>query len=86
MIPELSEQYHVVAPDLPGFGFFDAPDHKGSAYTFDHLAEVIGKFKEQGGLKKFAVYVFDYGAPIGFRLALNHPERITAFISQNGNA
>jgi pimeloyl-ACP methyl ester carboxylesterase len=86
LIPELSEQYHVVAQDLPGFGFSDAPDHKSFAYTFDHLAEVIGKFTEQVGLKKFAVYVFDYGAPVGFRLALNHPERITAFISQNGNA
>ena len=86
LIPDLSEQYHVVAPDLPGFGFSDAPDHKSFAYTFDHLAEVIGKFTEQVGLKKFAVYVFDYGAPVGFRLALNHPERITAIISQNGNA
>jgi pimeloyl-ACP methyl ester carboxylesterase len=86
LIPELSGQYHVVAPDLPGFGFSDAPDHKSFDYTFDHLAEVIGKFTEQVGLKKFAVYVFDYGAPTGFRLALNHPERITALISQNGNA
>jgi pimeloyl-ACP methyl ester carboxylesterase len=86
LIPDLSEQYHVIAPDLPGFGFSDAPDRKNFAYTFDHLAEVIGKFTEQVGLKKFAVYVFDYGAPVGFRLALNHPERITAFISQNGNA
>lgn len=86
LIPELSGQYHVVAPDLPGFGFSDAPDHKSFAYTFVHLAEVIGKFTEQVGLKKFAVYVFDYGAPTGFRLALNHPERITALISQNGNA
>ena len=77
---------HVVAPDLLGFGFSDAPDHKTFPYTFDHLAEVIGKFTEQIGLKKFAVYVFDYGAPVGFRLALNHPERITALISQNGNA
>jgi pimeloyl-ACP methyl ester carboxylesterase len=86
LIPDLSEQYHVIAPDLPGFGFSDAPDRKSFAYTFDHLAEVIGKFTEQVGLKKFAVYVFDYGAPVGFHLALNHPERITAFISQNGNA
>jgi pimeloyl-ACP methyl ester carboxylesterase len=86
LIPELSGQYHVVAPDLPGFGFSDAPDHKSFAYTFEHLAEVIGKFTEQVGLSKFAVYVFDYGAPTGLRLALNHPERITALISQNGNA
>jgi pimeloyl-ACP methyl ester carboxylesterase len=69
LIPDLSEQYHVIAPDLPGFGFSDAPDRKSFAYTFDHLAEVIGKFTEQVGLKKFAVYVFDYGAPVGFRLA-----------------
>jgi pimeloyl-ACP methyl ester carboxylesterase len=86
LIPELSGNYHVIAPDLPGFGFSDAPDHSSFAYTFDHLAQVIGKFTEQVGLKKFAVYVFDYGAPVGFRLALNHPERITALISQNGNA
>src|SRR5271170_1613056 len=86
LIPELSGQYHVVAPDLPGFGFSDAPDHQSFAYTFEHLAEVIGKFTEQVGLQKFAVYVFDYGAPTGLRLALNHPERVTALISQNGNA
>src|SRR5580704_6893665 len=86
LIPELAGQYHVIAPDLPGFGFSDAPDHKSFAYTFDHLAEVIGNFTELVDLKKFAVYVFDYGAPVGFRLALNHPERITALISQNGNA
>src|ERR1700675_3175600 len=86
LISELSGQYHVVARDLPGFGFSDAPDHKSFAYTFENLAEVIGKFTEQVGLNKFAVYVFDYGAPTGFRLALNHPERITALISQNGNA
>jgi pimeloyl-ACP methyl ester carboxylesterase len=86
LIPELSGQYYVVAPDLPGFGFSDAPDHKSFAYTFDHLAEIIGKFTEQVGLKKFAVYIFDYGAPTGLRIALKHPERITALISQNGNA
>jgi pimeloyl-ACP methyl ester carboxylesterase len=86
LIPELAVQYHVIAPDLPGFGFSDAPDHKSFAYTFDHLARVIGEFTEVINLKKFAVYVFDYGAPVGFRLALNHPERITALISQNGNA
>ncbi len=86
LIPELSGEYHVIAPDLPGFGFSDAPDHKTFTYTFEHLAEVMGKFTEQVGLKKFAVYVFDYGAPTGLRMALNHPERITAVISQNGNA
>jgi pimeloyl-ACP methyl ester carboxylesterase len=86
LIPQLADHYHVVAPDLPGFGFSDAPDHKSFEYTFDHLAEVIGEFVEQIGLKKFAVYVFDYGAPVGFRLALRYPERIWALISQNGNA
>jgi pimeloyl-ACP methyl ester carboxylesterase len=86
LIPQLAHDYHVVAPDLPGFGFSDALDHKTFAYTFDHLAEIMGKFVEQIGLKKFAIYVFDYGAPVGFRLALRYPERISALISQNGNA
>jgi len=86
LIPELAGEYRVVAPDLPGFGFSDAPDHKSFSYTFDHLAEVMAQFTEQVGLNKFAVYVFDYGAPTGFRLALKHPERIAAIISQNGNA
>jgi len=86
LIPQLAGDYHVVAPDLPGFGFSDAPDHKTFQYTFDHLAEVIGDFVEQIGLKRFAVYVFDYGAPVGFRLALHYPDRISGLISQNGNA
>jgi pimeloyl-ACP methyl ester carboxylesterase len=86
LIPELAGHYHVVAPDLPGFGFSDAPDHKSFAYTFDHLAEVIGDFVEQLGLNRFVVYVFDYGAPVGFRLALRYPDRISGLISQNGNA
>ena len=86
LIPELSGKYRVVAPDLPGFGFSDAPDSKKFAYTFAHLADIISRFTELVGLKKFAVYVFDYGAPTGFRLALKHPERIAAIITQNGNA
>jgi pimeloyl-ACP methyl ester carboxylesterase len=86
LIPQLAGDYRVVAPDLPGFGFSDAPDHKSFRYTFDHLAEVIGDFVEQIGLKRFAIYVFDYGAPVGFRLALRYPDRISALISQNGNA
>jgi pimeloyl-ACP methyl ester carboxylesterase len=86
LIPRLADQFHIIAPDLPGFGFSDAPNHESFPYTFAHLAEVIGKFTEQIGLKKFAIYVFDYGAPVGFRLALNHPDRITGIISQNGNA
>ena len=86
LIPALADRYHVVAPDLPGFGFTDAPDRAGFTYSFDHLAEVIDRFTELLGLSRYALYVFDYGAPIGFRLALRHPERITALISQNGNA
>src|SRR5438270_11227193 len=86
LIPALARRYHVVAPDLPGFGFSDAPDRRQFRYTFAHLAEVIGKFTEVIGLERFAIYVFDYGAPVGLRLALAHPERITALISQNGNA
>ena len=86
LIPKLADQFHIVAPDLPGFGFSDAPDHQSFQYTFAHLAEVIGKFTETIGLGKFAIYVFDYGAPVGLRLALNNPDRITGVISQNGNA
>jgi len=86
LIPALAGSYHLVAPDLPGFGFSDAPDRKEFRYTFDHLAKVIDVFTQTIGLDRFAIYVFDYGAPVGFRLALVHPERITAVISQNGNA
>jgi pimeloyl-ACP methyl ester carboxylesterase len=86
LIPALADRYHVVAPDLPGFGFSDAPDRKQFRYTFEQLASVIGSFTETIGLERFAIYVFDYGAPVGLRLALAHPERITAIISQNGNA
>jgi pimeloyl-ACP methyl ester carboxylesterase len=86
LIPALSNSYHVVAPDLPGFGFSDAPDRKRFRYTFENLANVIDRFTQTIGLERYAIYVFDYGAPVGFRLALAHPERITAIISQNGNA
>jgi pimeloyl-ACP methyl ester carboxylesterase len=86
LMPALADRYHVVAPDLPGFGFSDAPDRKQFRYTFEQLAKVIGSFTETIGLERFAIYVFDYGAPVGLRLALAHPERITAIISQNGNA
>jgi len=81
LIPVLAEHYYVVAPDLPGFGFSDAPDRKQFRYTFENLAETIGRFTEALGLDRYAIYVFDYGAPVGFRLALAHPERITAIIS-----
>ena len=86
LIPALSDRYHVVAPDLPGFGFSDAPDRKRFRYTFEHLAQVIDSFTQTIGLDRYAIYIFDYGAPVGLRLALAHPERVTAIISQNGNA
>jgi pimeloyl-ACP methyl ester carboxylesterase len=84
LIPQLAERYHVVAPDLPGFGLTQVPD--GFRYTFDNLARVVDGFTEALGLARFAVYVFDYGAPVSWRLAMAHPERITAIVTQNGNA
>ena len=86
LIPLLAERFHVVAPDLPGFGFSDAPDRKQFRYTFENLAKTVARFTETLGLDRCAIYVFDYGAPVGFRLALAHPERIAAIVSQNGNA
>ena len=86
LIPELAGNYHVIAPDLPGYGLSNAPDHRSFQYTFDHLAQIIGDFVEQLGLKKFAIYIFDYGAPVGLRVALRFPDRIAALITQNGNA
>jgi pimeloyl-ACP methyl ester carboxylesterase len=86
LIPQLADDFHVIAPDLPGFGFSDAPDHKSFEYTFAHVAEIMGNFVDQIGLKRFALYIFDYGAPTGLRMALRFPERISAIISQNGNA
>jgi len=86
LIPTLADRYHVVAPDLPGFGFSDAPDRRQFRYTFDRLAKVIDGFTQAISLDRYAIYVFDYGAPVGLRLALAHPERITAIIMQNGNA
>ena len=86
LIPLLADRFHIVAPDLPGFGQSGMPSRDTFAYTFDHLAEIISRFTEVIGLARFAVYVFDYGAPTGFRIAVKHPERITAIISQNGNA
>src|SRR6185295_10337207 len=86
LIPLLADRYHLIAPDLPGFGQSDMPSRSNFKYTFDNIASVIGRFTEVIGLKRFAVYVFDYGAPTGFRIAAKHPERITAIISQNGNA
>jgi pimeloyl-ACP methyl ester carboxylesterase len=86
LIPLLADRYHVVAPDLPGFGNTVSPPRGQFAYTFDNLVRVIGGFVEAVGLRRHALYVFDYGAPVGYRLAVKHPDRITAIISQNGNA
>jgi pimeloyl-ACP methyl ester carboxylesterase len=86
LIPLLADRFHIVAPDLPGFGKSDMPPRDAFGYTFDHLADVIDRWTEVLGLDSFAVYVFDYGAPVGFRIAARHPERITAIITQNGNA
>lgn len=86
LIPLLAEKYRVIAPDLPGFGYSDSPERKDFQYTFDNLAHVMQAFIDTLDLKRFAVYVFDYGAPTGYRLMLANPERITGFISQNGNA
>jgi len=83
LIPLLADQNHIVAPDLPGFGLSDLP---GRGLTFDRIAQTIDRFTEVVGFDRYALYVFDYGAPTGFRLAAKHPERITAIISQNGNA
>ncbi|MFZ1427860.1 MAG: alpha/beta hydrolase [Geminicoccaceae bacterium] len=85
LIPELAGNYHVVAPDLPGFGMTEQPARDQFGYTFENITNVIDRFTEVLGLDKFAIYVFDYGAPVGFRLAVKHPERITAIVTQNGN-
>ncbi|MGH7046726.1 MAG: alpha/beta fold hydrolase [Stellaceae bacterium] len=86
LIPRLADRFHLVAPDLPGFGQSDMPSRNDFRYTFDNLAGVIGRFTEAIGLSRFAIYIFDYGAPVGLRIAARHPERITAIVSQNGNA
>jgi pimeloyl-ACP methyl ester carboxylesterase len=86
LIPQLADKLRLVAPDLPAFGQSDMPARGSFAYTFDNLASVIDRFTDKIGLAKYAVYVFDYGAPVGFRLAVKHPDRITAIVSQNGNA
>ncbi len=86
LIPQLADRYHVIAPDLPAFGFTEAPARGQYAYTFSQLAQTIGQFTEQMKLERYALMVHDYGAPVGWRLAVAHPERVTAIISQNGNA
>jgi pimeloyl-ACP methyl ester carboxylesterase len=86
LIPLLADRFHLVAPDLLGFGKSDMPARGDFDYTFEHLTDAVDRLTEMLGLNRFALYVFDYGAPVGFRLATRHPERITAIISQNGNA
>jgi pimeloyl-ACP methyl ester carboxylesterase len=86
LIPRLANDYRVIAPDLPGFGFTDVPVGRKYVYSFDGLASTIDAFTETLKIDRYAIYVFDYGAPTGFRLAMAHPERITAIVSQNGNA
>ena len=86
LIPALSDRFRLIAPDLPGFGQSDMPSRDKFTYSFARLAEVIERFTEVIGLARFAVYIFDYGAPTGLRIAVRHPERITAIITQNGNA
>jgi pimeloyl-ACP methyl ester carboxylesterase len=86
LIPRLADEYRVIAPDLPGFGFTNVPEKRAYTYSFDALAETVSAFVDALGLKRYALYVFDYGAPVGFRLAVKHPDRVSALISQNGNA
>jgi pimeloyl-ACP methyl ester carboxylesterase len=86
LIPLLADRFHIIAPDLPGFGQSDMPPRDAFTYSFDVIGDVIDRFTEVVGFDRFALYVFDYGAPTGFRIAARHPERITAIISQNGNA
>src|SRR5262245_8424595 len=86
LIPKLADRFHLIAPDIPGFGQTELPSREKFRYTFENLAHVIDRFTEILRLDRFAIYVFDYGAPVGFRIATQHPERITAIVSQNGNA
>jgi pimeloyl-ACP methyl ester carboxylesterase len=86
LIPTLAKEYHVIAPDYPGFGQSAMPPRDGFAYTFDALSDVIEKFADRIGLTRFAMYMQDYGAPVGYRLAERHPDRVTALVVQNGNA
>lgn len=86
LIPQLADKYRVIAPDYPGYGNSSMPPRDEFAYTFDNLAEVVEKFTETLALKKYALYVQDYGAPVGYRIASKHPDRVTAIVVQNGNA
>lgn len=86
LIPRMADRYRVIAPDLPGFGFTEVPPERGYQYSFDALARTLEAFTDALKLTRYALYVFDYGAPTGFRLAVSRPERVTAIVSQNGNA
>jgi pimeloyl-ACP methyl ester carboxylesterase len=86
LIPALADRYHVIAPDYPGYGQSDTPDRAKFGYTFDRFGELVDGLLDQLGVKRYAMYVMDYGAPVGWRLALKHPERVTGLIVQNGNA
>lgn len=86
LIPLLSPRYHIVAADMPGYGYSDQPPTEQFAYTFDHIADVMDHFLDSVGVTKYSIYIQDYGSPIGFRLFLKHPDRIQAIITQNGNA
>ena len=86
LFERLSDRYHLIAPDYPGFGHSDAPAAKDFSYTFDHLADIMGRFADTVGLKSYVLYMQDYGGPVGFRMAIAHPERVRAFIIQNAAA
>lgn len=86
LIPRLADRYHVIAPDYPGFGQSGAPDHDKFAYSFAHFADIVDELTVRLGASRYAMYVMDYGAPVGYRLALKHPERVSALVVQNGNA
>ena len=86
LIPRLADRYHVIAPDYPGYGYSEMPDRTKFAYNFDHYASLVDKLTRQIGATNYALYVMDYGAPVGFRLAAANPDRVTALIIQNGNA
>ena len=86
LIPRLADSFRLIAPDYPGFGQSSMPDHKTYAYTFENYADIVDKLAGQLGVTKYSIYVMDYGAPVGYRLALRHPERVRALIVQNGNA
>ncbi len=86
LIPALADKFHLIAPDYPGFGYSSMPTVDEFQYTFDHLAEIVNEFIAQMGLERFSMYLMDYGAPIGYRLAVKNPEKIEALIVQNGNA